>query len=207
MKKHAAIFAVLFGLASAAPAGAGEVPSAARPAKVLALGFDLMDTSLDGELLGAREDEARRLRLISDFLERSLHDAPEFVVLGADGLRGEIGEARPIHKCNGCEVALARKAGADYAVFGVVQKVSNLILSLVIVFRDARDGDIALLAAADIRGNNDKSWTNGVRWLLENRILPGGSGDEAGGDRRDDPRSRGNEKDDRGGRGGRSGRE
>lgn len=150
----------------------GAAPTASSPARVVPLGFDLFDTSLEGEMRGPREDEARRLNLISAQLKKALDDAPQFIVVDAAPVAAEAAELRPIHKCNGCEALLARKVRADYAAFGVVQKVSNLILNLVIVFRDARTGEIALAASADIRGNTDKSWTNGVRWLLENRVIP-----------------------------------
>ena len=172
MKKIAAtLAAVLFFSASAAE---GAAPTAANPARVVSLGFDLFDTSLDGEIRGPSQAESRRLDLVSAQFKKALVDAPQFIVVDESVVAEAAAEWRPIHKCNGCEIFLARRVGADYAAFGVVQKVSNLILSLVVVFRDARTGKIAFTASADIRGNDDKSWTNGVRWLLEHRVIPKG---------------------------------
>ena len=54
---------------------------------------------------------------------------------------------------------MAAKLGARYAVTSEVQKVSNLILSMNVVIRDAATGDAVRAYAVEIRGNTDESWT------------------------------------------------
>ena len=66
---------------------------------------------------------------------------------------------------------LAKSLGAEQAITGLVQKVSNLILNINIYVRDARTGDMVAAASADIRGNTDQSWSRGVGWLVRNRLL------------------------------------
>ena len=73
----------------------------------------------------------------------------------------------PAH-CNGCEVAIAHDLGARYALTGEVQKVSNLILNLNLVLRDAQSGTILRAGVVDIRGNTDESWRRGFSYLLRN---------------------------------------
>jgi hypothetical protein len=53
----------------------------------------------------------------------------------------------------------------------VVQKVSNLILSLNIYLRDARTGRLVTSMSADFRGNTDESWQRTASYLLRNRLL------------------------------------
>ena len=53
----------------------------------------------------------------------------------------------------------------------MVQKVSNLILSLNIYLRDTRSGQLIASMSADFRGNTDKSWQRSASYLLRNRLL------------------------------------
>ncbi len=74
--------------------------------------------------------------------------------------------------CNGCDVDLARKAGARISVTGWVQKVSNLILNINLVARDVATGQVIGAGSVDIRGNTDESWSRGLSYLMRNRLRP-----------------------------------
>src|SRR6266699_2627763 len=84
--------------------------------------------------------------------------------------------ASNLQACGGCDAGLARRAGAELAVTGTVQKVSNLILNMNIYVRDATDGHLVTQMSADFRGNTDESWSRALDWLVRNRMLAGGSG-------------------------------
>jgi hypothetical protein len=68
---------------------------------------------------------------------------------------------------------MAQRLGADYAVVSEVQKVSNLILTMNVVVRDAETGAQVRARAVDIRGNTDDTWQRGMRYLLRNGIFRG----------------------------------
>jgi hypothetical protein len=133
--------------------------------------FELYDTSLEGEVRGENPEERRRLGLISDLLRRLLRESGRFEVLDLAPVAARIAAAGQFRGCNGCAVAIARDLGADLAVTGVVQKVSNLILNINIYLYDAESGRLAQAMSADIRGNTDESWSRGVSWLVRNRLL------------------------------------
>lgn len=133
--------------------------------------FELIDTSLQGEMQGARADEARRLLLVTEELKRLAGRSGRYELVDVSALAVEVEKAAPLHKCNGCDVDLARKAGAEVALTGTVQKVSNLILNMNIYVRDAASGKLVRVMSADIRSNTDESWLRGIRWLVENRLL------------------------------------
>jgi len=65
--------------------------------------------------------------------------------------------------------------GADFAVSGWVQKVSNLILNMNIIVRDAKSARVILLKSVDIRGNTDESWSRAIDWLVRNQLLAAGN--------------------------------
>lgn len=150
----ASLLAVLAVLHPAAAAGDGR-------SRVLVLDVELFDTS--GE--GVAPEHAPRLAAASRHLRDLLAQAGTLDVVAPAG------ETPRIRTCNGCEITLARDAGADFVVTGLVHKVSTLILSITIEVRDAATGALVAGGAADIRGDNDRSWLRGIGWLVEHRLL------------------------------------
>jgi len=133
--------------------------------------FELIDTSLEGEMNGPRADEQRRIADIS----RQLRGA-----LAADGglrvvdLGSVQARAHAVHlqECGGCDGDLAAAAGARLSITGTVQKVSNLILNMSIYVRDVASGRVLAAMNADMRGNTNESWSRTLDWLVRNRLRP-----------------------------------
>src|SRR5258708_32262448 len=57
-----------------------SAPAHAQPAKIAVFDFELVDTSLQGEVDGPRADEQRRLREAGDQLRKALADSGKFIV-------------------------------------------------------------------------------------------------------------------------------
>lgn len=79
--------------------------------------------------------------------------------------------SRELWNCNGCETELTKKVGAQVSVVAWVQKVSDLILNINAVIRDADTGKKIAAGSVDIRGNTDETWSRGLRYLVQNRLL------------------------------------
>ena len=120
---------------------------------------------------GPRVDETRRLVLATQELRQLAARDGSYELVDLSGLSVEIERAAPLHKCNGCEVEIARRAGAEIAITGTVRKVSSLILNINIQVREVAGGKLTRALQADIRGNTDESWLRGIRWLVANRLL------------------------------------
>ncbi len=146
-------------------------PGAAQPRNVVVFDFELIDTSLEGEMSGKRADEQQRLVLISNRLRRLLSESGRYAVIDQTPASEQIAAAGYLYGCNGCEADIARSLGAVLAVTGTVQKVSNLILNINIYVRDVASGARVRTMSADIRGNTDQSWSRGVSYLVRNRFL------------------------------------
>jgi hypothetical protein len=142
----------------------------AGPPKAAVFDFELLDTSLQGEMDGPRGDEQQRLIRTSEQIRKGLAESGKFAVLDIAPV-SEAAHAANLQACGGCDVDLAQKLGADLAITGVVQKVSNLILSLNIYLRDAHTGRLITSMSADFRGNTDESWQRTASYLLRNRLL------------------------------------
>jgi hypothetical protein len=160
-----AIIAILCCVSTSAPTAGKTIPD------VAVFDFELFDTSLEGEVQGAKPDEQQRLVLISNLLRRLMSESGRYRVINLDPATARIADAGQFRDCNGCAVAIAKELHADLAVTGVVQKVSNLILNINIYVHDARSGKLAKAMSADIRSNSDESWSRGVSWLVRNRLL------------------------------------
>jgi hypothetical protein len=148
------------------------VPWGARaaPSQVAVFDFELVDTSLQGEVDGPRSDEQGRLMRAGDQVRKALADSGRFTVLDIAPVN-VAAHGSNLQACGGCEVALARQLGADLVITGTVQKVSNLILNINFYLRDVHTGQLVTAMSADMRGNTDESWTRAADYLLRNRLL------------------------------------
>ena len=147
----------------------------AAQTRVAVFEFELIDTSLEGAMNGPRADEQRRLARLADELRRRLAASGRYAPVDLSPVAAEA-RASNLQACGGCDAGLARRAGAELAVTGTVQKISNLILNMNIYVRDATTGDLRNQMSADFRGNTDESWSRALDWLVRNRMLAGGSG-------------------------------
>jgi hypothetical protein len=142
----------------------------ADPPKAAVFDFELVDTSLQGEVDGPRTDEQRRLMNVSEQLRKGLAEAGKFVVLDISPVNAAA-HANNLQACGGCDVKYAQQLGADLAITGLVQKVSALILNMNIYLRDAHTGQLITAMSADFRSNTDESWSRTMNFLLRNRLL------------------------------------
>lgn len=133
--------------------------------------FELIDTSLDGEVLGVTGAEKERLAKMApmarELLARYGYESVDI------GPVAEKAKNSNLQSCGFCDAAMAKEVGAKFAVTGTVQKVSNLILNVNLYFRDAETLRIVKQGSVDIRGNTDDSWFRGIRYLIKNRLFKG----------------------------------
>lgn len=143
---------------------------------ILVFPFDFVDTSLHYQL----EHESRPADLArverATAQARELIDAmPEFEVIafaqGKPALHKLQDRYYYLYRCNGCEVDLARKLGADFVMMGWAQKVSNLILNVNAVIRDVSTGRDLAGASTDMRGNTDESWTRAMDTMITDILM------------------------------------
>ncbi len=143
---------------------AGDLP------KLVLFGMELQDTSHEGELDGVREDQQKRLKLLDEEARALFEATGHYELVDVSSAAEEIEKGRPLQRCNGCDIDIAKNFGADYVVLGVVYKVSNLILEIHLYLRDVKTGQVLNHMHTNIRGNTDDSWLRGLRWLIKNRL-------------------------------------
>ncbi len=147
-------------------------PGVAQGQKIRAAIFDfeLIDTSLEGEKQGPKPAEQERLTMLSQALRDKLAASSLYEPVDMAPVEAEA-RKQNMQNCGDCDVKMARALGADVAITGTVQKVSNLILNINLFIRDARTGASIESMSVDIRSNTDDSWMHGLNWLVRNKLL------------------------------------
>ena len=155
-------------LALAAGGAAIAAPDGKDVPRVAFFGFQLVNSSLEQ----TTPAETARIRLLDDLFREKLSASSRFTIVAIPpeiGREIEIGPA--ISGCNGCERDFARRVGANWAAWGTVQKVSNLILSINVYVEDAEAGKMEFVRSVDIRGNTDESWRRGLDYMLRHYLF------------------------------------
>ncbi|MGA7808686.1 DUF3280 domain-containing protein [Bradyrhizobium sp.] len=147
-----------------------SAPARADAPKIAVFDFELLDTSLQGEVDGPRADEQERLAQVGDQLRKALEASGKFQVLDISSVKAAL-HRNNLQACGGCDLQFAKQLGADLVITGVVQKVSNLILNMNIYLRDVATGRMMTSMSADLRGNTDESWSRAMSYLIRNRLL------------------------------------
>ena len=159
----AALVTVLlaFHLTAGLPGAKAEEPQTAGTAeKVAVLPFELIDSSLEGDMMGENPDETKRLERLAPML-------PHFVAIDVSAVAGKVKQVN-LQACGNCGITFGEELGADIVVLGTVQKVSNLILNINAYVFDVQSGEQIARGSADIRSNTDESWQRGLNYLWEN---------------------------------------
>lgn len=176
---HALAALAAFALGSA-PGRPLQAQAATLPPSLLVLDFDLID---DHPEPARAADMARRLaRMHTEFAE-GVAAAGLYRVVDLEPVRALqarfLAQQQFIHRCASCQIELGRAAGAQWVASGWVYKVSNLILYLNVLIREVASGEERIMKSVSIRGNDDRAWARGLRFLV--RALAEEAAQEQGG--------------------------
>jgi hypothetical protein len=169
MTNRTSVLALALAGAAAVALGLTPLTATAAETRVAVFGFELIDSSLDGEMLGTTKEEQARLAAMAPRAAAWLHEKKGYAPVDLSAVAEQAGHSN-LQNCGNCDIKMAKAAGAEISVTGTVQKVSNLILNVNLYVRDVATGKTIAAGSADIRSNSDDSWRRGLDWLLKNRI-------------------------------------
>lgn len=142
-------------------------PAMAADKAVAVFDFQLIDTSLEGSMLGENADEQARLKTLAPAIREDFRSIGGYTTVDTASVE-EKADSKNLLSCGGCAATFAEEVGADIAFVGTVQKVSNLILNINGYAYDVKSGKEIARGSADIRSNTDKSWRRGIDYLWSN---------------------------------------
>ncbi len=147
-------------------AGIGAAHAADAPLRAALFPVEFVDTSP----AAPTPAEQARVKALGVELRDLLAKSGRYTFVDIAPVAAEA-SSRDLWNCDGCETALAQKVGAQVSVIAWVQKVSDLILNINAVIRDTGTGKAVAAGSVDIRGNTDETWSRGLRYLVQNRLL------------------------------------
>jgi len=132
----------------------------------------VFDIELSGDPGGPElaEEHAKRLKMASAKLRDELERSGLFQVVNNAPAQQLIDRLKSQqlywHDCNGCDLEVGRRRGADQILVSWVNRVSGLILTLTYEIHDVRTGQIAARKSYDFRGDNDTAWTRVIVYMV-----------------------------------------
>lgn len=141
-------------------------PASAAPEKAAVFDFQLANLAQ----LPPTEADKARLPHLSDMLRQLLTDSGRYQMVSTDPLKAKA-QSEDLRSCGGCADDYARKVGAQVAITGQIQKVSNLILNINVYIKDLDAKAPEKAYSVDIRGDNEESFDHGIKYLVKHNIL------------------------------------
>lgn len=135
-------------------------------AKIAFFGITFIDTSTEGAYNGVREDETKRVELLEAAVIARMEEEG-FEMVDIAPVADKVNSIQNPADCNFCDVRFADELGADYALTGEVQKVSNLILSMNLVLRKVPEGEMIRGISVDFRSNTDETWLQALKYIFK----------------------------------------
>lgn len=146
----------------------GTVSAHAEPPKAAVFDFQLANLGAQGPT----EADVARLGPLSDQLRTLLRESGRYAIVSTEPVKEQVTRGADLRKCGGCADEYAKTLGADVAITGEIQKVSNLILNINVYIKDLRNDAPEKAYSVDIRGDNDLSFQRGIKYLLKNNLPP-----------------------------------
>lgn len=153
--------------------GLGGVAAAAQKIAIFPIDMSF-PTSEKDFFRGARgpsQDEKRRLEAAYSELVKRAAESGSYEIVDLAPVAKEVADGQPFYNCNGCEVDIGKKVGADVVMTSVVEKISETHLSLTVGVVDVTKSSLLSNSSVLIQGNTDESWLHGVKWLAKNRLF------------------------------------
>ena len=134
----------------------------------------VLDLELTGDLGGPEfeQEHAQRLKTQTAELRRALAATNRFELLdnapAADVIARIQSQQAHLFDCNGCDLEVGKKLGADLVMVAYVDRVSGLILSLTYELHSVATGQITARNSYDFRGDNDPAWKHAIDYMVRN---------------------------------------
>lgn len=133
---------------------------------VIVLDFEMLgDTSVEY----LQQNDALLMKKFSKVFREQLKQQAVFDVIDDKESMAVIeqkAQQQFLHRCNGCELDLARELGAKQVIVPWIFRTSILIQSFIIEIRDVETGRLILKSPYNFRGNTDKAWEKTILYAI-----------------------------------------
>jgi hypothetical protein len=144
---------------------------AVAPVKIAVFDFELEDFSGGAGIIPESDQDREQLKLATETVRRLLTESGRYSLVDVSHADAPDVTAHSLHKCDGCDVPIARKLGADQSLVGIVTRITRTDYAVTFKLRDARTGAPIAVEQTDLRIGANYSWNRGAAWLIKNRLL------------------------------------
>jgi hypothetical protein len=150
-------------------AAADSLSPPTSPIKIAVFEFELEDFSAAAQTKSV--PETSYLAQATDDAKQQLSASGRYTVIDAVHSDISVAKGQGLRNCGGCEASIALSLGADEVLIGIITKIS--MTEYIVRFRvsNAQNGELISTYSTDLRMGADYSWSRGVRWLMQNRML------------------------------------
>jgi hypothetical protein len=149
----------------------GKQGDALAPVKFAVFDFELEDFSGGAGIIPESDQDREQLRLATETVRRLLVESGRYSLVDVSGADAPDVTAHSLHKCDGCDAAIARKLGADQSFVGIISRITRTDYAVTFKLRDTRTGAPVAVEQTDLRIGANYSWNRGAAWLIKNRLL------------------------------------
>jgi Protein of unknown function (DUF2380) len=149
----------------------GKQVDVVAPVKIAVFDFELEDFSGGAGIIPESDQDREQLRLATETVRRLLTESGRYSLVDVSQADAPQITAGTLHKCDGCDVPIARKLGADQSLVGIVTRITRTDYAVTFKLRDARTGAPIAVEQTDLRIGANYSWNRGAAWLIKNRLL------------------------------------
>ena len=140
----------------------------------------MLDIEVTGDVSDASRapEWERRGSWISERLRQELGNRNIYTVLDNAPAADAIAAAKSnqmLHACNGCELDIAKRLGAERVLIGRVFRMSHLVLTLHVEVKEVATGRTVFRRALDFRGDNDTARERAVLFLVKETMGKAGA--------------------------------
>ena len=153
------------------PPGAPVDPPPPRPPVIKLAVFDFeLDDGTPAAFLGRTTSTQAAMDKVNLEARRMLAESGRYVLIDVSQVDAEPVRTKSLRRCDGCEAVIASQAGAEQALLGVVERVTQTDYYVLIRITDAETGKVLDQQSANFAGGPD-GWASGVRMLLKHQVL------------------------------------
>jgi hypothetical protein len=149
----------------------GSALAAPEPVKLALFDFELEDFSAGASSTGLAPSDAEHLAKVTGEIRELFTKSGRYQLVDISGADADAVRMRTLHKCNGCDAAVAQQLGAEQSFVGVVKRISRTEYQVRFQIRDAQTGAILSDEDSGLRMGADYSWNRGAARLVKDRLL------------------------------------
>jgi hypothetical protein len=141
------------------------------PVRLAVFDFELEDGSAGASIAGSSAADEAHMRAVSTEVRRVIGKSGRYELVDISRSDEPAVKSQALRKCNGCDAVIARDAGAEQSLVGVVRRITRTEFVVSFKLTDAKTGATLAFHESDLQMGADYSWSRGAARLIRDRLL------------------------------------